>query len=163
MRQRFHSADLDFLPDVPILAEMVAVEVAQSAHRLVHGAGCQLPLDLKVKHEVKDLIGVEPRRCLARKMAVKLTNPVEVDVLRALSESIELDKAFEFTIPGSEGDVVFVVSYIFFIASKDDVSPHLFQTSSALRKHGSPRSGSVQQDVDRKREDGFWFASLWRD
>ena len=32
--------------------------------------------------------------------------------------------------------------------AKDDVSPHLFQTSSALRKHGSPRSGSVQQGAD---------------
>jgi hypothetical protein len=51
--QRFVAADLDLFPDVPVVAEMIAVEGAQGALRLVDGAARSLEIIVEVDEVVR--------------------------------------------------------------------------------------------------------------
>ena len=53
--QWLDALDVDFRPDFPGLAEMVAVKGAQGADGLVEGGAGELALDLEVDEEVEDL------------------------------------------------------------------------------------------------------------
>jgi hypothetical protein len=50
----FVATDFDLLPDVPLEIEVIAVEGAQGANRLVNGAALELSLFLQVEEKVED-------------------------------------------------------------------------------------------------------------
>ena len=69
VRQRIFALDVDLFPNVPVEAEMIAVERAQAANGLIEGRGGELAFVLKMDQEVehalrgkrgKILIGVVP-------------------------------------------------------------------------------------------------------
>lgn len=91
--------DVDLLPDVPIDAEVIAVEGPQGTHRLIHRTGPKLPLVLKVDEEVEHALGCELREIVLRVVVGELMNPAVVGLATALGEAFELDKTGEVLIP----------------------------------------------------------------
>lgn len=59
--QRLDTLDVDFRPDFPRLAEMVAVKGAQGTDGLVEGGTGELAVGLEVDEEVEDLARFEVR------------------------------------------------------------------------------------------------------
>jgi hypothetical protein len=70
--QWLDALDVDFGPDFPRLAEVVAVEGAQGADGLVEGGSGELAVGLKVDEEVEDLGRSEVRERCAGEMVGKL-------------------------------------------------------------------------------------------
>lgn len=99
--QRFVALDVDLFPDVPVEAEVVAVEGAQSADGLVEGAGPELALVLEVDEEVEHAHRGERGEVLTGEVAGELADPAVVSQAAALGEAFELDEAGEVLIPGS--------------------------------------------------------------
>ena len=93
------SFDVDLLPDVPVDAEVITVEGAQGADRLVHRAGPELPFVLEVDEEVEHALGWEFRQVGLRVMIGELVDPAVVCLATALGEAFELDKTGEVLIP----------------------------------------------------------------
>ena len=54
--QRLFALDVDLFPNVPVEAEVVAVEGAQAADGLIEGGGGELPFVLKVDEEVEHAV-----------------------------------------------------------------------------------------------------------
>jgi hypothetical protein len=99
VRQRFFELELDLLPGVPVATEVVAVKGAQSADRLVEGAGLELAPVLEVDEEVEHGLGLEFRQMASRIVGGELADPAVVGHAGALGESFELDKPGEVLIP----------------------------------------------------------------
>ena len=99
MRQRLLTENLDFLPDVPIAIEVIAIKGAQSAHRLIECAALELAFILQVNQEIENLGFAETRNLSCRVVRRELPDPAEVAALRALAQSFELDKALVVAIP----------------------------------------------------------------
>jgi hypothetical protein len=59
--QWLDALDLDFRPDLPGLAEVVAVKRAQGADGLVEGGAGELALGLEVDEEIENLARIEIR------------------------------------------------------------------------------------------------------
>jgi hypothetical protein len=103
--QWLDALDVDFRPDFPRLAEVVAVEGAQGADGLVEGGTGELAFGLEVDEEVKDLGGFKIGERGAGEMIGKLGGPAEVGLDRAAAQSFELDEAQVVLIPLGGGDV----------------------------------------------------------
>ena len=103
--QRFDALDVDFRPDFPGLAEVVAVEGAQRADGLVEGGGRQFAIGLEVDQEVEDLPRFEIRQRAVRVMVGQLGGPAEVSLDGAPAQPFELDEAEVVLIPLGGGDV----------------------------------------------------------
>jgi hypothetical protein len=103
--QRLDALDVDFRPDLPGLAEVVAVKGAQGADGLVEGGACELAVGLEVNEEVEDLGRFKIRQRGAGEMIGKLGGPAEVGLDGAAAESFELDEAEVVLIPLVGGDV----------------------------------------------------------
>jgi hypothetical protein len=103
--QRLDALDVDFRPDLPGLAEVVAVEGAQGADGLVEGGAGELAPGLEVDQEVEDLPRFEIRKRSGGVMIGKLGGPAEVGLDGAPAQSFELDETEVVLIPPGGGDV----------------------------------------------------------
>ena len=140
VRERLDAPNLELGPDVPLPAQMVAVEIAKGGEGLVERAAGQLALGLEVKQEVEDLVGFQARGDFPGIMSVDLPGPVEVDTLGALGKPFELDKAVELTIPRSGGDVWFFLLSSYHARMPNP--PHPFQTHKTQSK-AQPRRAAA--------------------
>lgn len=102
--QRLDALDVDFRPDLPGLAEVVAVEGAQGADRLVEGGSGELAVGLEVDEEIEDLARFEIRKRGVGEMTGELGGPAEVGLDGAPAQSFELDEAEIVLIPLGGGD-----------------------------------------------------------
>lgn len=102
--QWLDALDLDFRPDFPGLAEVVAVEGAQGADGLVEGGAGELAFGLEVDEEVENLGWSEIRERGVGEMVGKLGSPAEVGLDGAAAQSFELDEAEVVLIPLGGGD-----------------------------------------------------------
>jgi cytosine/adenosine deaminase-related metal-dependent hydrolase len=102
--QRLDALDVDFRPDFPGLAEVVAVEGAQGADGLVEGGTGELAFGLEVDEEVEDLARIEIRERGVRVVVGQLGDPTEVGLDGAAAQPFELDEAEVVLIPISDGD-----------------------------------------------------------
>jgi hypothetical protein len=99
VRKGFLTADFDLLPDIPLQAEMVAVEGAQGADRLVERAGFEFSINLKVDEEVEDFPRAQAGKMGVRIVGGQLDDPAQIGGLGAFTQSFELDKPGELPIP----------------------------------------------------------------
>ena len=76
--KRFVALDVDLFPDVPVEAEVVAVEGAQRADGLVECARPELALVLKVDEEVEHALRRQVGQVLVRVMSGELADPAVV-------------------------------------------------------------------------------------
>ena len=111
MGQRLFALDADFFPDVPVEAEVVTVEGAQTADGLVEGGRGEFAIDLKMNEEIEHARRVERGEIFVRKVLVELEDPTMVAIPTALGETFELDEAGEVLIPRCRRECV----YLFFI------------------------------------------------
>lgn len=66
MGERFGAMNLDLLPNVPIAIEVIAVEKADRAERLIDGAALEPPFLLEVDEEVENFPGTNSRGVIGR-------------------------------------------------------------------------------------------------
>lgn len=99
MRKWFTAVNFDLLPNVPIPAEMVAVEEADGTKRLVDGAAIELALLLEMYEKIENLGRPDPCGGLVRVEEIELSNPSEVILFRLLAEVFEMDSANEILVP----------------------------------------------------------------
>lgn len=111
MRKRLFALDADLFPDVPVEAEMVTVEGAQTADGLVEGGGGELAVVLEVDEEVEYACRGQCGEIFVREVTVELEDPAMVAIATALGEAFELDEAGEVLIPRNRRECV----YLFFI------------------------------------------------
>ena len=109
--QRLDALDVDFRPDFPRLAEVVAVEGAQGADGLVEGGAGELAVGLEVDEEVEDLAGFEVWQRDAGVVAGKLGGPAEIGLDGASAQAFELDEAEVVLIPRTRRESVIFFSY----------------------------------------------------
>lgn len=110
MGQRLLAANLDLLPDVPVAAEMIAVEGAKGADSLVEGVGFEFALILQVYEEVENLLRAERGEVGLGEMIGELANPAVVGAACTLREAFKLDEAGEVLIPLSRSDRIMFFS-----------------------------------------------------
>lgn len=103
--QRLDALNLDFRPDFPCLAEVVAIEGAQGADGLVEGGTGEFAVGLEVDEEIKDLARIEIRERGVGEVVGELGGPAEVGLDGAPAQSFELDEAKVVLIPLDGGDV----------------------------------------------------------
>ena len=137
--QRLLALDVDFFPDVPVEAEVVAVKGAQSADGLIDGGRSELAVALKVDQEVEHALRWKRGEILSGEVTVELEDPAVVNVTAVLGETFKLDEAGEVLIPRSRRECV----YLFFI-SVIRLAAHVTPFNSESRSRRV--SGSVQQD-----------------
>lgn len=111
VRKRLFALDADLFPDVPVEAEMVPVEGAQTADGLVEGGGGELAVVLEVDEEVEHARRGQCGEIFVRNVTVELEDPAMVAVTAALGEAFKLDETGEVLIPGSRCEC----GYLFFI------------------------------------------------
>jgi hypothetical protein len=99
VRQGFLTADFDLLPDVPVAPQVVAVEGAKGADRLVERAGFEFSIGLEVDEKVEDFPRAQAGKMGVRIVGGQLGDPAQVGGLGAFTQSFELDKSGELTIP----------------------------------------------------------------
>jgi hypothetical protein len=99
MRKGLAAVNFDLLPNVPIPAEMVAVEEADGTQCLIDSAAIELALLLEVNEKVENLGRSDPGRGLVRVEEIELSNPSEVILFRLLAEVFEMDSANEILVP----------------------------------------------------------------
>jgi hypothetical protein len=99
VRERFLAADFDLLPDIPIAPQVIAVEGAKGADRLVERAGFKFSVGLEVDEEVEDFPLAQAGKGGVRIVGGELGDPAQVGGLRAFTQSFELDKEGELPIP----------------------------------------------------------------
>lgn len=104
--QWLDALDVDFCPDFPGLAEVVAVKGAQGADGLVEGGTGEFALGLEVDEEVEDLARFEIRQRGVRVVIGKLGGPAEVGLDGAPAQSFKMDEAEVVLIPLGGGDVL---------------------------------------------------------
>jgi hypothetical protein len=104
--QRLDALDPDLRPDLPRLAEVVAVKRAQGADGLVEGGAGELAVRLQVDEEIEDPGRFEVRKCGVREVVGKLGGPAEVGLDGAPAQAFELDEAEVVLIPPGGGDGV---------------------------------------------------------
>jgi len=149
--QWLDALDVDFRPDFPGLAEMVAVKGAQGADGLVEGGSGELAVGLEVDQEVEDAGRFEVRQRGAGEVIGKLGGPAEVGLDGTPAQAFEMDEAEVVLIPLGGGETA--VSGCAFFSWRTNGAG--LATPDEYRKHGrpregkSPRSGSVQQDETR--------------
>ena len=85
MRERLGALDGDLLPDVPVTPEVISVEGTQRADGLVESAGRELAVVLEVDQEVEYFGLADSVNGTLRVKVGELSNPPEVDLLRAFS------------------------------------------------------------------------------
>jgi hypothetical protein len=140
--QLFLAVELDVLPALPLAAEVVAVEGAQRAQRLVDGRIFQFKVRLQIDQELEDLPLAEAPDRLAAAVLRQTPHPREVGLARARLEVSKLDKGGELLVPRLRGDggvpIVFLV--VFHRTSQHEQDAASPQASSSE----APRSGSVQ-------------------
>ena len=147
--QRLDALDIDFRPDLPVLAEVVAVKRAQGTDGLVEGGAGELAFGLEVDEEVEDAGRFEVRQRSAGEVIGKLGGPAEVGLDGAPAQAFEMDEAEVVLIPIG-GDKTAASGCAFFswrtncagLATPDEYREH-----GRPREGKSPRSGSVQQDA----------------
>lgn len=98
------AADLDLLPNIPLSIEVITVEEANCAKRLIDGAALHPPLLLQMHEKVKNLAGSEPCRRIGRIEGVELANPPEVILLCLLAKIFEMDSANKILVPWTRSD-----------------------------------------------------------
>jgi hypothetical protein len=101
--QRILAFDPDLRPDLPGLAEMVAVEGAQGADGLVEGGGGELAVVLEVEEEIEDPAAVEIGERGAGVVVGELGSPAEVGPDGAFAQAFEVDEAGVILIPPCGG------------------------------------------------------------
>ena len=99
IRKRFVATALDLLPDVPIQAEVITVESAQRANRLVDGASFKFAVLLEMERKVQDSGFAQARDLRLGVVVGELDDPAEVGVYRLLAPTFELDSALVVLIP----------------------------------------------------------------
>jgi hypothetical protein len=109
--KRFLALDVDFLPDVPVEPEMVAVKGAQAADGLVDGGGRESALVLKVNEEVQHARRGHGGEIHLGEVFGKLANPAVIACAAFRGEAFKLDEAGEVLIPGSRCECVVFFSY----------------------------------------------------
>ena len=109
--QWLDALDVDFRPDFPSLAEMVAVEGAQGADGLVEGGAGELAVSLEVDQEVEDLPRIEIGELNVGVVVGKLGGPAEVGLDGAIAQPFELDVAEVILIPRGRRECVIFFSY----------------------------------------------------
>jgi len=79
--------DFDLFPDLPTKAEMIAVERAQRADRLIDSGRAELAFVLEMNEEIKNLRLIQIGQIAIREMRRELIDPAEISFSRAFPQS----------------------------------------------------------------------------
>ena len=99
MRERFRAVDFDFLPDVPVAIEMIAIEEANGTEGLIDGTALQLALLLQVHEKIEHLLFTESGGDRIGIVKIELSNPAEVVLFGFVTQLFEVDDTNEVLIP----------------------------------------------------------------